>query len=44
MRKIFLALQKVGLQVNINKCEFDITKIRYLELITLTESIFMDCK
>ena len=42
--KAFTALQKVGLQRDINKCELHVTKISYLGLIISTESIRMDYK
>ena len=44
IRKVFIAFQKVGLQANINKSEFHVTKISYLRLIISTESIRMDPK
>lgn len=42
--KVFAVLQKAGLQVDIDKCEFHVTKINYLELIISIESIRMDPK
>ena len=39
IQKILVALQKVGLQANINKYKFYITKISYLGLIISTKSI-----
>ena len=42
VEKIFAALQKAGLQADINKCEFHITKICYLGLIISTKGIRMD--
>ena len=42
--KILAALQKKGLQADINKCEFHITKISYLKLIIFTKGIRMDLK
>ena len=44
VRKIFAALQKLGLQVNIDKCVFHVTKISYLGLIISTKGIRMDPK
>lgn len=44
IQKILAALQKVGLQVNIDKYEFHITKISYLRLIIYTKGICMDSK
>ena len=42
--KVLAALQKTGLQVDIDKCEFYITKISYLGLIISTKDICMDPK
>ena len=42
VQKIFAALQKIGLQVDINKCEFHVSKISYLRLIISTKGIRMD--
>lgn len=39
MQKILTALEKVGLQGDINKCKFHITKISYLGLIISIEDI-----
>ena len=44
IQKIFVAFQKIGLQVDIDKCEFHITKISYLGLIISTKGICMDLK
>lgn len=44
IQKIFTALQKAGLQANINKCEFHITKISYLRLIISIQGIYIDPK
>ena len=44
IRKVLTALQKAGLQANINKCEFHVTKISYLGLIIFTKSIHMEPK
>ena len=44
VQKVFTAFQKAGLQADIDKCEFHITKISYLGLIISTESIRMDLK
>ena len=44
VQKVFAALQKARLQADINKCEFHITKISYLELIISTEGIRIDLK
>ena len=43
-QKVLAALQKVGLQANIDKCEFHVTKISYLGLIISTEGIRIDPK
>ena len=37
-------LQKAGLQADIDKCEFHVTKISYLRLIISIEGIRMDLK
>ena len=44
IQKVFTVFQKTGLQVDINKCEFHITKISYLGLIIFTKGIRMDHK
>lgn len=44
VQKIFTALQKTGLQANINLYEFHVTKISYLGLILLTKGICIDPK
>ena len=44
IQKVLAALQKVGLQVDIDKCEFHVTKISYLGLIISTEGICIDLK
>ena len=44
VRKVLAALQKAGLQADIDKCEFHVTKISYLGLIISTEGIRMDPK
>ena len=44
IQKVLAALQKARLQVNINKCEFHITKISYLRLIISTKGIRMKPK
>ena len=44
IQKVFVALQKVGLQADIDKCEFHVTKISYLGLIISTKGIRMDPK
>ena len=41
---VFAALQKAGLQADINKCEFHGTKISYLGLIISTKGIQMNLK
>lgn len=42
--KVLAALQKAGLQADINKCEFHVTEISYLGLIISTDGIRMDPK
>ena len=44
IQKVLATLQKAGLQVNIDKCEFHVTKISYLGLIISIESIRIDPK
>ena len=44
IRKVLAALKKAGLQADIDKCEFHVTKISYLGLIISTEGICMDPK
>ncbi len=44
VRKVLAALQKAGLQADIDKCEFYVTKIDYLGLIISTKGIRMDPK
>ena len=44
VEKVFATLQKAGLQADIDKCEFHVTKICYLGLIISTESISIDPK
>ena len=44
IRKVLAALQKAGLQADIDKCKFHITKISYLRLIISIEGICMDPK
>ena len=44
VQKVFTALQKVGLQTDINKYKFHITKISYLELIISTKYNRIDLK
>ena len=40
--KMLKQLQEKGLQLDINKCEFSVTEIKYLGLIVTTKSIYMD--
>jgi hypothetical protein len=42
VRKIVKRLMDAGLQINVNKCEFDATKTKYLSLIIRPEGIEMD--
>ena len=44
VQKVLTALLKAGLQADINKCEFHVTKISYLGLIISTKGIRMDPK
>ena len=40
--KVLQVLQRAELQLNINKCEFTMQKIKYLELIIISEKIKMN--
>ena len=40
--KVLKRLQERGLQVDIDKCEFSVTEIKYLGLIVTTDGIKMD--
>ena len=40
--KVLKQLQKKGFQLDINKCEFSVTEVKYLRLIVTTEGIRMD--
>jgi RNase H-like domain found in reverse transcriptase/Reverse transcriptase (RNA-dependent DNA polymerase) len=42
VRKVLQALQKAGLQIDINKCEFTVQETKYLGLIITNEGIKMD--
>ena len=42
--KVLKDLRKRGLQVDINKCEFPVTQMKYLGLIVNTNGISMDSK
>ena len=42
--QVLRRLHKHGLQVYINKCEFNITKVKYLGMIITTNSLEMDTK
>ena len=44
VQKVLAALQKAGLQTDIDKCEFHITKISYLGLIISIEGIHINPK
>ena len=44
VHQIFQKLQKTGLQLDIDKCEFFVKEIKYLDLIITPESIKMDQK
>lgn len=44
MQKVLAALQKAGLQADIDKCKFHVIEISYLGLIISTEGICMDAK
>ena len=44
IQKVFVAFQKAGLQVDIDKFEFHVTKINYLRLIIFTKGIHIDPK
>ena len=40
--KVLKTLQKIGVQADINKCEFHITEINYLGFIITSNSICID--
>ena len=42
VRKVLERLRKAGLQVNIKKSEFDVTRTKYLRFIILTEGVEVD--
>ena len=42
IKKVLAALQKAGLQIDIDKCEFHVTETLYLGLIITTKGIRMD--
>ena len=42
VRRVLAALQKAGLQADIDKCEFHVTKVNYLGLIITSNGIRMD--
>ena len=44
VRKVLMALQKAGLQLDISKCEFHVTETIYLGLIISKDGIRMDPK
>jgi hypothetical protein len=44
VKKVLLALQKAGLQIDINKCEFNVQETKYLGLIISSKGIKMDPK
>ena len=44
VQQMFQKLQKAGLQLEIDKCEFFVKKVKYLGLIITPEGIKMDQK
>lgn len=44
VQKVFAALEKASLQVNISKCKFYVIKISYLKKIIFTKGIRIDFK
>ena len=42
VQKVLRALQKAGLQIDINKCEFTVQETKYLGLIITSDGIKMD--
>ena len=42
VRKVLKRLQKAGLYLDIDKCEFFVTQVKYLDLIIITEGVKMD--
>ena len=44
MGKVLKRIMNAGLQIDINKCEFDTKKTKYLKLIIKLGGIFIDKK
>ena len=44
VRKVLQKLQEVGLQADIKKCEFSVTRTKYLGFIISTDGITVDPK
>ena len=42
MLKVLKWLQEKGFQLNIDKCEFSIIKVKFLRLIVIIKGIYMD--
>ena len=42
VKKVLECLQIAGLQIDISKCEFNVTEVCYLDIIITTDSICMD--
>ena len=42
VKKVLERLWIAGLQINISKCEFNVTEICYLDMIIMTDSICMN--
>ncbi len=40
--KVLQRLREVGLQVDISKCEFEVTEVKFLGLVFLTQGVRMD--
>ena len=42
--KVLKQLQECGLQVNVSKCKFSVTQVKYLGLIISTDNISIESK
>ena len=42
VRRVLMALQKAGLQADINKCKFHVTEVNYLGLVITNNGIQID--
>ena len=42
VKKVLKCLQIAGLQIDISKCEFNVTEVCYLDMIITTDGIYMN--